>query len=172
MKITSFYYRTITLSHHQSHRIVCNKQERQENHQRRIFMQSVARLVHSSSRIVQAIPIYSSSNPFVIQDSRTSYPLLKTIPVLRNRKTNRVQSGGTLFPSKVIPQNMIHVSNDNEPSRAASFCLDNQVIGPGTPVGIAECREPLEPLLQQSISLDSFLSNGSQPQYRRQWYEK
>lgn len=67
---------------------------------------------------------------------------------------------------------MIHVSNDNEPSRAASFCLDNQVIGPGTPVGIAECREPLEPLLQQSISLDSFLSNGSQPQYRRQWYEK
>lgn len=40
----------------------------------------------------------------------------------------------------------------NEPSRAASFYLDNQVIGPATPLGIAECREPLESLLQQSIS--------------------
>lgn len=139
-------------------------------------MQSVACPVLSCPLILKnysSFPIYNTSKvPFVVQDSRTSYPLLKTISVLRNRKANRVQSGGTLFPSKVIPQDMILVSNNNESSRTASFYLDNQVIGPGTPVGIAECREPLEPLLQQSISLGSFLSNGSQPQYRRQWYEK
>lgn len=64
------------------------------------------------------------------------------------------ESGGDTFPCWKCRRHDPRVggARGNEPSRAASFYLDNQVIGPATPLGIAECREPLEPLLQQSIS--------------------
>lgn len=101
MKIFSFYYRIINII---SYRIT---KKNQQNHQKRIFIQSIACPVLSYPFILKnrsSFPIYNCSKiPFVVQDSRTSYPLLKTISVLRNRKANRVQSGGTLFPSKVIP---------------------------------------------------------------------
>lgn len=60
-------------------------------------MQSVAYPVLSCPlKNLLNFPIYNSSEvPFVVQD--TNYPLLKTIPVLRNRKANRIQSGVVSF---------------------------------------------------------------------------